>query len=110
MMQKAALTIFAISCIIIGVDKFFEFLPICSLTYVSSKESMMVTGVLEILGGLGLLTKKFRLLSLILLGLIMFLGVVMHIVTKTTDFGGALFGLITAFFLLYGERKERKRL
>ena len=107
-MQKVALTTFAIFCIIIGIDKFFEFLPACSLTNVASQTEMMGTGILEILGGLGLLTQKFRLPSLILLGLIMILGLVMHISTKTTDFGGALFGLIVVFFLLYGERKQRK--
>lgn len=108
MIQKVALTTFAIICIVLGIDKFVEFLPLCSLTDIVSREGMMVTGVLEILGGIGLLTQKYRMFSLRFLGIIMILAVVLHKFNGTSDFGGALLGVFAVFFLLYLERKRNK--
>jgi len=108
-MQKAVLVTFAIICFVIGIDKFFEFLPLCSLTSTLTREGMMIIGVLEILGGIGLLTQKYKAFSLRLLGLIMISAIVLHKLIDTSDFGGALFGLFTVFFLLYLEKKEGKQ-
>ena len=56
--------IFAVFCIIFGLDKFLEFLPACSLMSDIPQSGMIATGVIEIIIGIALLLKKYTLTSL----------------------------------------------
>jgi hypothetical protein len=104
MNQKIAGTIhilFALICIVFGIDKLIEFLPTWSLTSHIFQTGMIVTGVLEIGIGIMLFLKKYTLLSLKLGTAIMFGGMLVHVIDGTYDFSGALVGLIMGMFLIY---------
>ncbi len=97
--------LFALFCILFGIDKFVEFLPTCSLLNYLPKSAMMVTGVLEILIGILLLLKKQTLLVLRLATAIMLGGFLLHIVKGTYDFSGALIGGLVGLFLIFAHKK-----
>ena len=98
--------LFAIFCIGFGMDKFLEFLPICSLTSHIPPSGMIGIGVLEIIIGLLLLLNKKVLWSLRLATAIMFGGLIMHLIKGTYDCGGALIGVIIGFILIYLYKKQ----
>ena len=98
--------LFALFCILFGIDKFVEFLPTCSLLNYLPKSAMMVTGVLEIAIGILLLLKKQILLVLRLATAIMIGGLLLHVVKGTYDFSGALIGGLLGLFLIFAHKKN----
>ena len=96
--------LFALACIIMGIDKFAEFLPHCSLLSFIPKELMWGTGVFEI--GIGAMILLNRNISLMIkLGTaIMGGGVLLHLATETYDVAGALISTILGMIYLFGNR------
>jgi len=99
---------FALFCIAFGIDKFFQFLPTCSLTQYIPPIGMLITGIIEIGFGIILLIKKYELLALrILTGLIIG-GLILHLVKGSTDFSGAIIGSLMGLFLIFAYKKQIK--
>jgi len=104
--------LFGIFCIIFGLNKFLNFLPMPPIAgdggdlmniYFSSG-FMNLVGVLEVLGGLALLINKFVPLSLTILAAIMFNALVFHVLHDMGGIGGAAFGCILTSVLVYANR------
>lgn len=100
--------VFALNCIIFGVDKFFEFLPTCSLTNHISQRGLIVTGVIEIILGFLLLLKKWELWVLRIGTGIMIGGVAFHLAKGSYDISGALIGALIGLFLIFAYKKQLK--
>ena len=98
--------IFAVFCIVFGLDKFLEFLSTCSLTNHIPQSGMIVTGVIEILIGIALLLKKYTLTSLRLATAIMIGGLAFHLFKGTYDLGGAAFGSILGLVLIVLNKRK----
>jgi len=91
----------ALNLIIIGLDKFFTFIPeACSLMIDASKGFLYIIGVFEILLGVLLFFKKSTRIILTLIVLLMIWGILLHLYTSTDDYGGAAFLCILALLPL----------
>ena len=104
--------LFGLFCLIFGLNKFLNFLPMPELTgdaatlmgiYFSSG-FMKVIGVLEILGGLALLVGKYVPLALTILVAIMFNALLFHLLHDPAGVGGAVLGMILSLILIYAYR------
>lgn len=103
---KLLTIVFAVFCIGFGIDKFVEFLPICSLTEYISSEGMFFTGVLEIILGIVILLDKFVLLALRIATALIIGGLLLHLLKGTYDIGGALLGAILGLILIFTYKKQ----
>ena len=102
--------------LIFGLDKFFHFVPVPEISgdggtlmnIFATSGFMSLIGILEIIGGLALLLKKFIPLTLTILIAIMFNALVIHILLDPDPVGsvGAAFGLILGLANVYAY-KER---
>jgi len=100
--------LFAVFCIVFGIDKFLEFLPTCSLTNHIPQSGMMVTGILEIILGIALLLKKYTFTALRLVTGIMLGGLILHLMTGSYDVGGAVFGAVLGLILIVSQKRKSK--
>lgn len=90
--KKYTIIFIAINLLILGVDKFFQFIPLsCTLMIDASKSLMYGLGVIEVGLGILLLLGKFTKFILIGVCLLMVWAIVMHLVSETYDIGGAVF-------------------
>jgi len=103
-LTNIAKILFALSCIIMGIDKFVEFLPHCTLLSFIPQEMMWGTGVLEIIIGLMIFLNKNTSLMIKLGTAIMAGGVGLHLVTQTFDLGGALVSTILGLVYIFSTR------
>ncbi len=99
----------AIVCIAIGIDKFFNFLSICSLMGNMSDKMAIGIGVLEIILGLFIFFKVQLISTLYFTAFFMGTGVFAHLVNDTYDIGGALLLMFYALSLVYFEKNLSKR-
>ncbi len=98
--------------LIFGLNKFLHFIPIPPtpgdggelMRIYASSGFLSLIGILEILGGLALLTNKF--VPLALIAAIMFNAAVFHGLHAPEGIGGAAIGLILSLVLVYAN-KER---
>ncbi len=106
--------LFGAFMLLFGLNKFLNFLPPLEIPgdggtligiYATSGFLSMI-GVLEILGGLALITNKFVPLALTILVAIMFNALVFHILHDPANIGGAAVGLILALVNVF-THKER---
>lgn len=98
--------VFALFCIGFGIDKFVEFLPICSLTEYISREGMFFTGVLEIILGVLILLDKYVLIALKIATVIIIGGLLLHLIKGTYDIAGALSGAILGLILIFAYKNQ----
>jgi len=98
--------VFALFCIGFGIDKFVTFLPACSLTEYIPLAGMYVTGIIELVLGGTLLFKKYELISLKILTAVSIGGFMFHLVTGSTDFGGALVCSFMGSLLIFAYKKQ----
>ena len=103
-LTNAAKILFALACIIMGIDKFAEFLPYCTLLDFIPKEMIWGTGVLEVILGVMILLNKNTSLMVKLGTAIMGGGVLLHLFTGTYDLSGALLSSILGVVYLFGSR------
>lgn len=110
-----ALRIFlGVFMILFGLDKFLHFIPIppvigdggTLMDIYASSGFLSIIGILQILGGLALIIKKFAPLALTILIAIMFNAIVFHILHNLPDIGGSAFGLLLGLVNVYAN-KER---
>ncbi|MGK0363468.1 MAG: hypothetical protein ACI85O_000513 [Saprospiraceae bacterium] len=80
---------FATILIIIGIDKFFDLLQLCSLMKNISKQTVIIGGIIEIALGILVLLRIQLIPILYLTALMMGAGVVVHLINNTYDIGGA---------------------
>jgi len=99
--------IFALICIVMGIDKFAEFLPTCSLLSFIPKELMWGTGVLEIGLGLMILLKKQVPMMVMIGTAVMAGGVGLHLATGTFDISVALISFVLGLVLIYGYKTNK---
>lgn len=92
---------FGLFCIIFGVNKFVGFIPMPAIPgdggvlmsiYVTSG-FMSIIGVLEVLGGLALVSNKFVPLALTFLTAIMLNAFIFHFLHDLAGIGGSVVGL-----------------
>ncbi len=101
--------LFGLFCLVFGLNKFLDFMPFPPLPEVAQNlmeiyaESgfMKIIGVIEILGGLALLTNKFVPLALTFLVAIMFNAVLFHALHDMANIGGAIVGMILGLLLVF---------
>jgi len=98
----------AINLIIIGIDKFYTFLPPCSLMKNVSATGAMIGGLIEILLGILVLFKIQLKPVLYTSAFLMGAAVVSHLVNGTYDLGGALFLMFYSLGLVYFSNQEIK--
>lgn len=90
--KKYTIIFIAINLLILGVDKFFLFIPLsCTLLVDASKSMMYGLGVVEIGLAILLLLGKFTKSILIGVCLLMVWAIAMHFISGTYDIGGAVF-------------------
>ena len=92
-------------CFVFGLDKFLEFLPICSLNEDISIEGMIGLGMIEIGLGVALIYGRYLLIVARLATIIMSGGMLLHLLKGTKDFGGALIGTIIGLLLIFLYKK-----
>ena len=97
---------FALFCIAFGIDKFYQFLPTCSLISHIPPVGMMVIGVMEILIGIALLLDRYTLTALRLAVAIIIGGILMHLLTGTYDIGGAVLGSVLGLATIFLYKAE----
>ena len=99
--------LFGLFCLMIGLDKFLDFLGGCTLQPITNQYLWMGLGVLQIATATGLLLNKYVDLALkVAIGI--FIGaIVFHIFNDTFDVGGAIFGALAAVFLLLGNQEVK---
>ena len=106
--------LFGLFCLIMGINKFANFLPPFEIPgdggtligiYITSGFFSLI-GVLEILGGLALLTNKFVPLALTFLTAIMFNAFIFHMLHDIANIGGAVVGLGLSLVLVFLHRKR----
>lgn len=94
---------------VIGTNKFFEFIPIPSppgdggdlMKIYMSSGFLRLIGVLEFIGGLGLVSDKFLPISLTLITAIMFNAFLFHVLHDLSGIGPAAICLILAVMLVF---------
>ena len=96
----------AISLIIIGIDKFFFFLPPCSLMENVSGQAAIIGGILEIVLGILVLLKIQLIPILYITAFLMGAAVLTHLINNTYDIGGAFLLMCYALGLVYFYKKE----
>jgi len=106
--------LFGIFCLIFGINKFANFLEFPLIPgdggtlmgiYLSSG-FMKLIGILEILGGLALLSGKFVPLALTVMTAVMFNAAVFHGLHDPGGIAGAILGLILSLILVYAYRDK----
>lgn len=106
--------LFGVFCIIFGVNKFLNFLPMPTIPgdggqlmqiYFTSG-FMSIIGILEILGGVALVANKFVPMALTVLAAIMFNALVFHLLHDMAGIGGAVLGCVLTIILVFAY-KER---
>ena len=106
--------LFGVFCIIFGVNKFLNFLPMPTIPgdggqlmqiYFTSG-FMSIIGILEILGGVALVANKFVPIALTVLAAIMFNALVFHLLHDMAGIGGAVLGCVLTIILVFAY-KER---
>jgi len=106
--------LFGIFCLVFGVNKFANFLPIPEIAgeggtlfgiYLSSGFLKLI-GILEALGGLALIFGKFVPMALVFLVAIMFNAVVFHILHDPAGIGGAIVGLALGVILVFAHKSR----
>ena len=93
--------LFGVFCLIFGINKFAGFMPMPDIPgdggvlmgIYATSGFMAIIGVLEILGGLALVTNKFVPLALTFLTAVMFNAFVFHLLHDMAGIGGAVLGL-----------------
>lgn len=103
---KSLKIVFAIFCIVFGIDKFVEFLPICSLAEYIPQKGMFVTGILEIILGIVILLDKVVLLALRVATVLIIGGLFFHLLKGTYDIGGAVLGALLGLILLFAYKNQ----
>lgn len=92
--------------ILLGLDKFFAFIPeSCSLLIDIDYNIKITIGIVEIILGLCLFTRKFTRSILIFVVILMLLAVYSHIQSNTYDIGGALFLAIISLVAIFTTSK-----
>lgn len=92
----------AINLLILGIDKFFQFIPeSCTLLEDASKTMMYSLGVIEIVLAFFLFVGKFTKKILLAIVLLMAWATLMHFMNDTYDIGGAVFLGIIALLPLF---------
>ena len=110
--------LFGVFCLVFGLNKFIGFMPFPPIPgdggtlmgIYASSGFMSIIGVLEILGGLALLTNKYVPLALTILVAIMFNAAVFHILHDPGAVMGAPLGLILGGILVYANKHRFKEL
>lgn len=100
--------------LIFGLNKFLHFIPIPPtpgdggelMRIYASSGFFSLIGILEILGGLALITNKFVPIALVIITAIMFNAAIFHGLHAPDGIGGAAVGLILSLVLVYAN-KER---
>ena len=101
--------IFGLFCLFFGINNFAQFIIFPTIPgdggellriYVESG-FMNLIGVMEILGGLALLLKKYIPLALTVLIAILFNATLFHVLHDPKNIAGALLGLIMGLILVY---------
>ena len=93
--------LFGVFCLIFGINKFAGFMPMPDIPgdggvlmgIYATSGFMAIIGVLEILGGLALVTNKFVPLALTFLTAVMFNAFVFHLLHDMAGIGGAVLGI-----------------
>jgi len=101
--------IFGLFCLFFGINNFAKFIvfpPIPGdggelLRIYAESGFMNLIGVLEILGGIALLVKKYIPLALTVLIAILFNATLFHVLHDPGNIAGALLGLILGLVLVY---------
>ena len=97
--------LFALFCLVFGVDKFLEFLPTCNLNQQIPPIGMQFTGIFQIIIGILLLLNKWVLLALRIVTAIIIGGLLMHLFIGQYDLTGALFGSMLGLLLIFNYKK-----
>ncbi|KXX70847.1 DoxX family membrane protein [Flammeovirga sp. SJP92] len=100
--------------IVIGLNKFFVFIEIphppgsggTLMDIYMESGFLKLVGVLEIIGGIGLLLNQFTLIAVTVITAIMFNATVFHILYDPKGIGPALFSLLLCIVLVF-TKKER---
>lgn len=98
--------ILGVICIAIGIDKFFNFLSICSLMDQITNDMAIAGGIIEIVLGLLILFRIQLIPTLYVTALLMAAGVIAHLVNDTYDISGAFLLMCYALGLVCFYRKE----
>ena len=99
--KKYVIYFIALNLIILGIDKFFTFIPAaCSLLTEATTSMSYSLGVIEILLGILLFAGKFTKTILIFVVLLMISAIIMHLMNDTYDIGAAIFMAIIAIIPL----------
>jgi putative oxidoreductase len=116
MNQKATMIIrilVGLMMVIFGANKFLNFMPQPTevpeqmgvlMGLLMSSPFMSIVGVLEVLGGLGLLLNKFVPISLIVLIAILLNAALIHLFFDPANVIGAVVFLVLSLVLVYGHR------
>jgi len=96
-LKKYTIYFVALNLFVLGLDKFFLFIPeSCTLMVDAPKTVMYSLGVVEVLLAILLATVKFTKIILILICVLMAQAIGMHLFKGTYDIGGAVFILVFA--------------
>jgi len=110
--------LFGVFCLVFGLNKFIGFLPMPAIEgdggtlmqIYGTSGFMTIIGILEILGGLALISGKFVPLALTILTAIMFNAFLFHALHDMGGIGGAVLGMILSLVLVYAYRDRFKSL
>ncbi len=110
--------LFGLFCLIFGLNKFLNFMPFPPIPgdggtlmgIYASSGFMKIIGVLEILGGLALISNKFVPLALTFLIAIMFNAILFHALHDPKNIVGAIVGFVLGLILVYAYRDRFKSL
>jgi len=98
--NKVIVAIFSLLLIMVGIDKFFPYLPPCSLLADVNPMVWRGVGVLQLTAGLLVWNKKFsKPIALIMLGVMIYF-IIRHLVDKSLDIGGAAFMAVLAINII----------
>ena len=90
--KKIIIYFLALNLLIVGIDKFFLFIPeSCSLLVDAPKSMLYSLGVIEIVLAILLFFSKYRRIIFVMILVLMISAIVQHLINKTYDIAGALF-------------------
>jgi len=90
--KKIIIYFLALNSLIVGIDKFFLFIPeSCSLLVDAPKSMLYSLGVIEIVLAILLFFSKYRRIIFVMILVLMISAIVQHLINKTYDIAGALF-------------------
>jgi len=90
--KKYIIYFIALNLLVLGMDKFFLFIPDSCTLLVDAPKSMLYTlGVIEVVLGILLCLGKYTRTILVAILVLMISAIVMHMVNDTYDIGGAVF-------------------